>query len=351
MTRRLHFALPGDPETRTGGYLYDRRVVDGLRQDGRTVVLHRLADSFPNPDPAALDHARAVFAAIPDGATLVVDGLAFGALPAVAREAADRLTLIALVHHPLADETGLDPDHRRALYDSEKSALAAAAGIVVTSDATARRLADYDVPADRIVVAPPGTDPALLAVGSGGPGLSLLCVASLTRRKGHAVLLDALASLADRAWHLTCAGNTGLDPDTAAAVRARIAETGLDTRVDLLGEVDGDAVAALYHRADLFVLPSYMEGYGMVLTEALARGLPIVATTGGAIPDTVPPAAGILVPPGDAGALSEALGSLMDDRHVLDSLALGARAARRHLETWDGTVGRFAAALRQWETP
>jgi glycosyltransferase involved in cell wall biosynthesis len=198
-------------------------------------------------------------------------------------------------------------------------------------------------------VVEPGTAPAALAAGSAGRAadepLALLCVATLTPRKGHAVLLEALAALRDRRWTLHCVGSTVRDAATTSALRALIAEHGLASRVYLHGELSADALEAMYARADVFVLASWYEGYGMALAEALAHGLPVVSTTGGAIAATVPADAGVLVPPGDAAALRTALARLLDDAGWRAALAAGARAARERLADWPTAVARFAAAL------
>src|SRR5690606_8829445 len=186
-------------------------------------------------------------------------------------------------------------------------ALACVRGVIVTSPSTARALAGFDVPAARIAVVEPGTPPAPLATGSGAPALSLLCVATVTPRKGHALLVEALATLQDRRWTLHCAGSLTMDPACAQALRQAIDRHGLQARVVLHGEHDEAGLRALYARADAFVLPSFHEGYGMALAEALAHGLPVVSTRAGAIADTVPADAGVLVPPGDVAALREAL--------------------------------------------
>jgi glycosyltransferase involved in cell wall biosynthesis len=351
----LHFVLPGDPDTATGGYRYDRRILAGLQALGWGVQLCRLHDGFPHPDEAALQHAAGALAALPDGALVVADGLAFGALPDLAHRHAGRLRWVALVHHPLALETGLAPEECERLFAGEQRALAAARRVVVTSAATARALAAYGVPQARIHVVEPGTDPAPLArnaltrTGSlsaaQAPGLTLLCVATLSARKGHAVLLEALAPLADRPWTLQCAGSLTRDPATAQSLRQAIDRLGLGGRVHLLGELDEAGLQGLYAQADVFVLPSFHEGYGMVLAEALARGLPVVSTTAGAIPDTVPAHAGVLVPPGDPAALGEALARLMDDAGWRARLAEGARAARGRLAGWPQAAARFATVL------
>jgi glycosyltransferase involved in cell wall biosynthesis len=345
----LDLVLPGDPKTLTGGYEYDRRIAAGLRALGWEVTVHALDASFPAPTPAALAGARAALARIPDGRTVVVDGLALGAMPEIAQAEAARLRLVALVHHPLAAETGLDPERADALRRSEARALAAASSVIVTSEATARALAAYGVERTRIEVVVPGTDPAPFARGSGGPGVALLCVATIVPRKGHAVLVEALAGLADRDWHLTCVGSRTRSPATDAALVRQIAALGLDGRVTLAGELDAAALAACYGRADVFVLPTFHEGYGMAIAEALARGLPIVTTTAGAVPDTVPPDAALLVSPGDVGALRAALGRVLDEAGLRARLADGARRSRAGLPTWPQACARFARALGEHE--
>ena len=341
----LALVLPGDPATPTGGYEYDRRVAAGLRALGWAVTVHALDASFPAPTPAARAAARATFARIPDDATVLVDGLAFGAIPEIAIAEARRLRLAALVHHPLADETGLEPARAAALRRSEAQALAAARLVVTTSATTARGLAGYGVPPERIAVIEPGTDPAPLAGGSGGPGVALLCVAAIVPRKGHAVLIDALSGLADRNWTLTCVGSLDRSPPTVAALKHRIGASALVQRVTIRDAVDRATLDAHYDRADVFVLPTLHEGYGMALAEALARGLPVVSTRAGAVPETVPPDAGLLVPPSDPAALRDALARVLDDRALRVRLAAGARRARARLPDWGTACTRLAAAL------
>jgi glycosyltransferase involved in cell wall biosynthesis len=347
--RKLVFVVPGDLSSVTGGYGYDRQMIAGLRQAGRPVDVVALDAGFPWPEAATLDRAAHQMADIPDGTLVIVDGLAFGALPGLAEQHAARLRWVALVHHPLALESGLTPEQVRALFVSERRALATARGVIVTGAATARELIRYGVSAERVHVVTPGTDAAPLATGSGADpvrrGLTLLCVATLIPRKGHAVLIEALGGLQDRAWTLHCVGSATRDADTANAMRSAIAEHGLGDRVRLHGEVPTAVLQAMYGQADAVVLPSYFEGYGMALAEALAHGLPVVSTTAGAIPDTVPGNAGVLVPPGDAMALRAALAALFDDPALRARLAAGARAARAVLPTWPQAVARFAAAL------
>jgi glycosyltransferase involved in cell wall biosynthesis len=279
---------------------------------------------------------------------VLVDGLAMGGAPEPVEAHADRLRLLAMVHHPLADETGLSEAEARRLEATERLALSRCSGVIVSSAFTARALADYGVPAGRVRVVVPGTEPARPAVGPGdGEPPSLLCVASLTPRKGHDVLVAALARVADLPWTCVLAGSPDRDPAHAERVRRLLADAGIGERVRLVGERRGDALEELYRGASLFVMASYHEGYGMALADALARGLPVVSTTGGAIPFTVPADAGILVPPGDPVAFADALRTLLGPGGTSARARLS-EAARRHaatLPTWRDSVRAFASAV------
>ena len=341
---RLHLAVPGPLDQQTGGYLYDARMAAGLRRRGWTVEVHNLAGTFPDADAAAEASLDGVLRALDDGARVLVDGLALGGLPGPAAAHAGRLRILALVHHPLSDETGLSAAVRASLAARERRALAAASGVIVTSGYTARGLGRFAVPAARVRVARPGTDPAPPAAGPGpGEPPRLLSVASVVPRKGHDVLVAALARLRHLPWRCVCAGSLERAPDYARRVRALIDERGLAGRVRFAGECGRPALDRLYAGASVFVLASHYEGYGMALAEALARGLPVVAAAGGAIPDTVAADAALLTPPGDDRALAEALGSLLDP----DAETAGAGARRR--AALAAAARRQAAALPDWD--
>ena len=339
----IHFVIPGDLATPTGGYGYDRCLIAGLEASGRTVRHIALAGNWPAPDAAARTGAAAALAALPDGALVLIDALAAGALPGLLAAEAGRLRLVALVHHPLGDEAGLPAPVAARLLADEMAALAAVAAVICTSPATARRLeTGLGVPPDRLTVAPPGTAPALRARGGNQPP-RILSVGSLIPRKRHEVLVAALATIADRPWTATIIGSADLDPACAAALGRQVAASGLADRVALVGAVT-DTRAALAD-SDIFVLASEYEGYGMAFAEALTQGLPVVACDAGAIADLVPRAAGGLVPVGDAGALAAALARLLDDPAARADAAAAAFAAGQILPSWPMTAALVAAAL------
>lgn len=340
------FIVPGSIATRTGGYEYDRRIVDGLRTLGWSVDVRELETSFPWPTPAALQHTDRVLADIPDGTIVLIDGLAFGAMPQQAERESARLTIVPVVHSLLASDIGLDRSSAAALESSERRALAAASLVVVAGAALIDPLAGYGIAPNRIRVVEPGTDPAPLARGSGQPDTChMVCVATLNPGKGHEVLFRALATLPMRNWRLTCAGSTTRYPATAERLRSIVDSTGLANRVVLAGELDASAVSDLYDRADLFVLPTLTETHPLSVIDALARGLPVVSTTTGAIPDLVGDAAGLLVTPGDADGLAEALAMVMGDPKLRERLAAGARDVRQRLPTWHAAAANMAAVL------
>jgi glycosyltransferase involved in cell wall biosynthesis len=343
---RCTFAVPGDLATPTGGYAYDRRMMAELGDLGWQIDVIDLGEGFPWPSEATLTAARTQLLAMPAGRIIVVDGLALGVLPEAAIQLAGRNPLLALVHHPLALEWGLSAERAAALRASERAALAAVSAVVVTSAATARLVAaDYAVPAERITVAKPGSDPAPLAQRSRDGVVRLLSVGAVVPRKGFDVLIAALATLTDLPWKLTIAGDRTRDPTAAARLDADIVRHGLGGRIAVSGAVSPQRLAALYAEADAFVLASHFEGYGMAYAEAVAHGLPVIGTVAGAIPETVPPDAGLLVAPGDVTALAEALRRVIGDDGLRRRLAGAARAAAPQLPAWRHSAEIFARVL------
>jgi glycosyltransferase involved in cell wall biosynthesis len=346
VTAAVHLFVPGRLDQRTGGYIYDRRIVEGLRDRGVDVAVHELRGRFPDADPRTAQAAEAELSRVPDGGVAVIDGLALPALAGILWAEMRRVRIVLLVHHPLSLETGVPPAVAEATRRLEVSAFALARRFVVTSPYTADTLAaDFGVPRDRIGVVVPGVDRAPPSRGSGEAAPVLLSLGMVSPRKGQDVLADALAMLKDRPWRLVCAGSLERHPEAADDLRRRIAAAGLEDRVTLAGELGGDELEAAWASADLFVLPSRYEGFGMAVAEALVRGLPVVTTTGGALATTVPSGAAVQVPPGDAGALADALAPLLADPTARAALAARARAAAAGFPSWADQAAAFAAEL------
>lgn len=314
-----------------------------LRRLGVVVRLLPLPGGYPFPDAAALEAARAALGGLADGAAVLIDGLAGGVLAEVLSAEAARLRLVALVHHPLADERGLDAAAAGRLARSEAAALRHVRAVICTSEATARRLeSGFGVARAAIAVAVPGTDRAARATGSGGAPV-VLSVGSLIPRKRHDVLVEALSRLRDRPWSARIVGAADLDPGCAAALARSITECGLGERIALVGAVTD--TRAEMAAADVFALASEYEGYGMAFAEALSQGLPVVACRAGAIADLVPEAAGCLVAPGDPAAFAAGLAALLDDPARRRRAADAAWDAGRALPGWAETARRVAAVL------
>jgi len=344
--KRVIFAFPGELDTPTGGYIYDRRIIEGLQRLGWQVKLLSLGLGFPYPSQDTRKEVAARLQAVAPGALIVIDGLALGVLPEAVAACALTHTVIALVHHPLAYEAGLSLDQAQVFLKTETQALSHVRHVIVTGPATARDLVQsFGVDPESVEVVCPGTARAPLAQGSGSDTLHLLSVGSVIPRKGFDVLLAALAPLADLPWTLSIAGDLSRNDQAPVLLKQDIDRFGFQARVHLLGVVDDAQLEALYRSADVFVLASLFEGYGMAYAEALARGLPVIGSTGGAIPETVPSGAGLLVPPGDVQRLTQALRSVIEDAALRAQLSQGARKAAALQPTWEESAVRFGEIL------
>jgi glycosyltransferase involved in cell wall biosynthesis len=344
VAQHIAFAVPGDLATPTGGYAYDRRIIAELRALGWQVDVCNIGDGFPRPSAAQFAEAHELLAEAP-APTIVIDGLAFGVMDDSAAILAKSHTLVALVHHPLALETGLEPEEIAALWQSECTALAFARHIIVPSPQTAEILVSgYSVARKKITVATPGNDPLDLALPKTSGVFNLLSVGSVVPRKGYDVLIAALATLADLPWHLTIVGDDTRSPPTTAALHDLAAGARLADKISFRGALSDADLAETYQQAHLYVTASHFEGYGMAAATAIACGLPIVATSGGALQETVGDA-GLLVPPNDVVALADALRSVISKPDAWMRLRDASRTAAKKLPTWRTTAEQFARAI------
>ena len=345
MVNGIVFAVPGDLATPTGGYAYDRRMIGELTALGWTVELIDLGSGFPQPTAEIRATAANRLGAMDNRCPIVIDGLAFGVLPELAERMRESHRLVALVHHPLALETGLSADEAVFLRASEQRALTCASHVIATSAATMSILAqDFHVPVERMSVVEPGTDMAPFAPHQPGDAIALLAVGAVVPRKGYDVLVAALDQIRELRWRLVIAGDCTRSMATTGELQTQIERLGFGDRIDMRGALSPEQVAVLYSSSDIFVLASRFEGYGMAFTEALAHGLPVVGTTVGAAVQNVPQDAGVLVPVDNADALASALRHLMENPQERERLAAGARAVT--FPSWSEQAQRFARVLQ-----
>jgi glycosyltransferase involved in cell wall biosynthesis len=340
----VHVVVPhgiDDPDRPSGGNIYDRRICDEL--SAMRWDLHELVvpGPWPRPDAAALSRLARAVDAVPDGGLVLFDGLIASAAATVLVPESGRLRLVVLVHMPLGDVA--------VAADAEMEVLRHARAVVTTSSWTRERLLDrYQLPPDRVHVARPGADLGEEAPGSPGGG-RLLCVAAVVPDKGHDLLLEALRRIAHPRWSCTIVGSLDRDPAFVERLRREAADSGIADRLCFTGPRAGEALRRQYRAADLLVLPTRLEAYGMVVTEALAVGVPVIATAVGGVPEAVGRTAdglpGLLVPPDDPDALGEALDAWWRDAELRARMRRAARERRRALEGWDATARRVAAAL------
>ena len=347
---RVHVVVPeefDDPGQPSGGNIYDQRVCAGLAAAGWEVQVAIVAAAWPVPGSGARANLARIVSAIPDGETVLIDGLIASSAAAQLLPHIGRIRMTVLLHMPLA--TGVDIHHDASVESSERAVLRAAAGVVVTSEWTRRQvLTRYEIPACRVHVARPGVDrvaaPAQPVRGH------LICVGVISRHKGQDLLVEALADLADRDWHCVLAGSLDRDPDFVEQLRSRITRLGYDRRVRLSGVLTGAELSHAYTTADLLVAPSRMETYGMTVTEAFAHGLPVVATAVGGLPEAFGstaggPGPGQLIPPGDPAALAAALGDWLGDEGYRHRLRAAVRQRQPTLRGWGQTTQEIADVL------
>jgi glycosyltransferase involved in cell wall biosynthesis len=347
----VHVVVPegiDDPARPSGGNTYDRQVCRGLAALGWAVHEHVVPGAWPRAGEAGHTALERAVRRIPNGAVVLLDGLIASTAPELLVPQARRLRQVVLVHMPLGHRP--PDDDAGAVRAREREVLAAAAAVVTTSAWTRRRLGElYALPDDRVHLTEPGVDAASLATGTAAGG-SLLCVASVTRDKGHDVLLDGLAMAKDMSWRCDCVGSLVRDLEFADGVREHARSRGLGDRVRFPGPRVGPELDRAYGAADLLVLASRAETYGMVVTEALTRGLPVLATDVGGMTEALGHGEdgtrpGLLIPPGDPAAIAFALRAWLEDAELRDRLRRAARERRAKLRPWSATAAALADVM------
>jgi glycosyltransferase involved in cell wall biosynthesis len=348
----VHVILPDsvhDTSQPSGGNAYDRRVCMGLARLGFAIWERMVPGHWPEPDEAALASLADVVSTIPDRTLLLIDGLIASAAADVLLPEASRLNIVIIVHMPLGGLPGVKGTSARPM---EQAVLSAVSAVITTSNWTRDWLmAEYGLAPRQVYVVEPGVDLAATSTGSDDGG-SLLCVAAVTPGKGHSDLVAALAMIPEHPWRLSVVGSLDRSPVNVEMLRRQIAEYGLVDRITLHGARTGPSLHHHYRKADVLVLASHAETYGMVVTEALAHEVPVIATEVGGIPDALGRTLdgarpGLLVPPHDPRALAAALTTWLTEPAVRRELRLAAGRRRSSLTGWSDATKRFAKVLEK----
>lgn len=344
---RIRFIIPGDIDTPTGGYRYDRAIIREWRMLGIDVDLISLTGGYPFPEITEVETALSIIKQTQDADICVIDGLAGGCAPSLMAHCANTMPVVALIHHPLGLESGLSVDQSNALEKLERAGLAFVKAVATTSLATAKTVHQlFNYPRNQIHTFMPGVKRGGFVPFRTQRPLRLLSVGSITERKGHDVLIHALGRLRDLEWKLDIVGPEQFNPELFQKLQHITMDENIAENVTFHGAVNADTLDALYQQADIFALASRYEGYGMAYAEAIVRGLPVIATTAGAIPDTVPESAGLLVPPDDIDALTHALRIILGDDSFRQKKRMGALQAEPDFTTWSASATQFHSLLR-----
>lgn len=342
---RCALLVPAPLATLSGGYGYDRAVLAGLAAAGHQATAVEIPGRFPLADAATSRAAAEALSRLGPEVTPVIDSLA---LPAFAEcaEAMRHQRIVGLIHHPNSLETGLPPEELEPLRAAEHRLLPLFARLVVPSPAVAEHLAqEFAVDRERIRVVAPGSVPAARSAGSGGASCRILSIGALVPRKGHDVLLRALARLFDLDWSLTIVGSDRRDPAHARVLRELAERLEICEHIRFAGEISAAALEAEWQGADLFALASHWEGCGAAILEAKRHGLPLALVGGGAAAGLVTPASGICAAPGDEATYSKSLRRVIFDRDLRHDLANASWAEAQTLPGWEAQCRLFAEAI------
>ena len=347
---KIAFVIPGELDQPTGGYQYDLQIVTCWQRANRNVEIISLPGDYPFPDKKSKQAALDIASGLEGFDCIVVDGLAGGSFPDLLKKLSKLGPVVSLVHHPLCLENGLSEDQQTELKRNEGAGLAFVCGVITTSTATAETVIElFGYDKQSIKTVEPGVKIGNIAEPWNGGAIKLLCVASLIERKGHKYLIEALSTLVELNWELDCYGSDLYDPVLSKALLSATAQNQLDHRIRFHGSVDQVTLEKAYTKAHIFVLPSLYEGYGMVLSEAIVHGLPIISTNAGAIPTTVPEGCGILVPPTEAAPLADALRRLIEEQEFRQTIRQNAIAAAASFKSWEQSADQFLNYLKSFQ--
>ena len=341
----LHFLIPGDIDTLASCYIYDKKIIEGLKNKGHKVALYRLADDFPFPSDKSLKHCQEVVKSIPKSEPIIIDSLAFGIIPSVIKKVSTTNPIIGLIHLPLSADPNYSAYQRTLITSQEMEAFKLATKFIVTSEYTLEVLLNLGIEKHKINLVIPGIDNFPQKKKYPEIPTKLLSIANLCRSKDHAILVRALTALKDKNWVLDCYGNLDLDREYLADFQSMIRKNHLQNKILIHGTISGQELSDAYLNADLFVHPSEFETYGMALAEALSHGIPVIATTGGGICKTVPAKMGQFFKPSDVYGLQSILEELFENPEVYKKLYTQASTYKDKAQTWTKSIDLFETAL------
>ncbi|HEX2933974.1 MAG TPA: glycosyltransferase family 4 protein [Bacteroidales bacterium] len=342
---KLHFLIPGDIDTLASCYIYDKRLIEGLKKKGHAVEVHRLSDDFPFPSDESIIQFTKTIRQIPKGETVIIDSLALGVIPAVLKELSITNPIIGLMHLPLSVDPNYSAYQRTLITKPEMEALGYVGKFIVSSLYTQETLINLGIDENKINLVTPGIDDVPQKKNYPERPSKLLSIANMCRSKDHSLLVRALTALKDKDWELHCYGNLDWDRNYLADFQALIRKNNLQKKILVHGTISGKELSDAYLEADLFVHPSDFETYGMAMVEALAHGLPVVASTGGGIQKTIPSKMAQFFKPSDVYGLQSILEELFENPVIYKRLYTQALTYKQTAQTWSQTIELFEKAL------
>lgn len=342
----LHFLIPGDINTLTGGYVYDKIIIEGLEKLGYSVTVHQLSNDFPFPSKENLKKCEVVVKNIPTDNPVFIDSLAFGPMHKILLLNRGKNPVIPIMHLPLPKNPNFSKAEQDQFILPEQNALKLAVKIIAVSGFTKQIIMDYGIEASKIEIITPGF--SYLPRKASFPDFpeKILCVGSYLPGKGQLLLVKALAKIRHLKWTLTMCGIQDFDPHYFKKIQSEIETEKLGSRIFVNPPVSGESLSKAYLEADLFILPSYFENFSMALNDALYCGIPVITTDGGGIPFSVPHNMSVIVPKGNENELKQAIEKVLTDSAYYKNLCKATSTYYQSANSWNNSINLFQAILR-----
>ena len=341
----VHFLIPGDIETLTGGYVYNKIIIEGLRKLDYKVSIYQLPVDFPFPSDKTLEECNQILTKIPFREPILIDSLAFGPLNKIIAENFGRNPIIPIIHLPLSYNPKYSEETKKHLKEQERNAFEYSPSIIAVSEFTKQLIVEYGINPEKIRVITPGVFKVPRKINYPHLPKKLLCVGSYLPAKGQLLLVQVLAEIKDKDWTLTMHGIQYFDPEYVQLIENFIVNSNLGERIFMKKQVSGNELIEVYLQADLFILPSLFENFSMALSGALTHGLPVITTNAGGISFSVPENMGLFVTPGNKSELIIAINELLTNPVLYKRLYLSTSAYYKTANTWENSVQQFHSLL------